>query len=81
MAKYSDKCGGNYNTKIGIIGVGSIGKLVAQKLNQNDVEVYYYDPYLPKEEADKLNIKRESLENIFSMRCNYKSSGKQERIK
>ena len=66
MAKYSDKCGGNYNAKIGIIGVGSIGKLVAQKLNQNDVEVYYYDPYLPKEEADRLNIKSESLENIFS---------------
>lgn len=65
MAKYSGNCGGIYNAKIGIIGVGSIGGMVAEKLKANDVEVYYYDPYLPKEVADTLNIKSATLEEIF----------------
>lgn len=66
MSKYSDKCGGIYNAKIGIIGVGSIGGMVAEKLKANDVEVYYYDPYLPSDIAVNLNIKPASLEEIFS---------------
>lgn len=64
-AVYSDKCGGNYNAKIGIIGVGSIGELVARKLMVNDVDVLYYDPYLKKEKANELNIKSTSLDEIF----------------
>lgn len=66
MSKYADKCGGIYNAKIGIIGVGSIGNMVAEKLKANDVEICYYDPYLPKETADKLNVKSTTLEEIFS---------------
>ncbi|MGN1328543.1 MAG: NAD(P)-dependent oxidoreductase [Eubacterium sp.] len=66
MAKYSGNCGGIYNAKIGIIGVGSIGSAVAQMLKQNQVEIYYYDPYLSKETAQKLNIKAATLEEIFS---------------
>lgn len=65
MAKYAGNCGGIYNAKIGIIGVGSIGSAVAEKLKANDVEVYYYDPYLPEETAQKLNIKSATLEEIF----------------
>lgn len=65
-AKYSENCGGNYNAKVGIIGVGCIGSAVAEKLKANDVTVYYYDPYLPKETADKLHIKSAALEEIFS---------------
>lgn len=66
MSKYADKCGGVYNAKIGIIGVGSIGGMVAEKLKANDVEIYYYDPYLPSDIAEKLNIKPATLEEIFS---------------
>lgn len=64
-AAYSDKCGGNYRAKIGIIGVGSIGELVARKLMANDVDVLYYDPYLKTEKAKELNIKSASLDEIF----------------
>lgn len=64
-ANYSDKCGGNYRAKIGIIGVGSIGEMVARKLMDNDVDVFYYDPFLSEEKAIKLNIKSSSLEEIF----------------
>lgn len=63
--KYSNSCGGNYKAKIGIIGVGAIGSMVANKLKDNDVEVYYYDPFLSKEKADALGIKEMSLEDIF----------------
>lgn len=66
MAKYADSCGGIYNAKIGIIGVGSIGGAVAEKLKENDVEVYYYDPYLPRDVAEKLHIQSTTLEEIFS---------------
>lgn len=62
---YSDKCGGNYRSKIGIIGVGSIGEMVARKLMDNDVDVLYYDPFLSEEKARELNIKPSSLEEIF----------------
>lgn len=64
-AVYSDKCGGNYHAKIGIIGVGSIGELLARKLTVNDVDVLYYDPYLKEEKARELNIKSASLDEIF----------------
>ncbi len=66
MSKYADKCGGVYNAKVGIIGVGSIGSMVAEKLQANDVTVYYYDPYLPSDVAEKLHIRPASLEEIFS---------------
>lgn len=64
--KYSVCCGGNYNAKIGIIGVGCIGRAVAEKLRDNDVTVYYYDPFLPKEAAVELGIHEASLQEIFS---------------
>lgn len=63
---YSDKCGGMYQTKIGILGVGTIGRAVAEKLQSNDVELYYFDPFLPKEVAEYLHLKEASLEEIFS---------------
>lgn len=65
-AVYAGKCGGNYAAKIGIIGVGGIGSLVAKKLMANDVEVYYYDPFLSSEAASSLGIKKASLEELFS---------------
>lgn len=62
---YSKACGGNYKAKIGILGVGSIGGMVAEKLKANDVEVFYYDPFLPKERAEALGISEASLPEIF----------------
>lgn len=66
-ARYSDKCGGNYGAKIGLIGVGSIGGMVAEKLRANDVEVLYYDPFLPAERAAELGIRAAELTEIFSV--------------
>lgn len=65
-ARYAQQCGGNYGMKVGLIGVGSIGSLVAEKLRANDVEVLYYDPFLPAARAEELEISPAGLEEIFS---------------
>lgn len=56
---------GNYHPKIGIVGVGKIGSMVIELLKNIDCEIYYYDPFLPKETAEKLGIKELTLEEIF----------------
>lgn len=60
---------GNYQTKIGIIGAGMIGKLVIRMLKAYRVEVLVYDPFLPDEVADELEIQKVSLEELFAQ-CN-----------
>ncbi len=69
MQQFANNCGGAYKAKVGLIGIGSIGALVAEKLKQNDVDVFFYDLFLQKEEAKRLNITPMSLEEIFSQ-CN-----------
>lgn len=64
--RYSDSCGGNYGAKVGLIGCGMIGGMVAEKLKANDCEVYCCDPFLPDERALSLGVKKASLEEIFS---------------
>lgn len=63
--RFSNNCGGVYKLKVGIIGVGCIGSMVAEKLKANDAEVFYYDPFLPEEKAKALSIKSMGLEEIF----------------
>lgn len=64
--KYSDNCIGNYRPKIGIIGVGQIGRCVIERLKANiEAEIYYYDPFLPSETAKSLGIQNISLEAMF----------------
>jgi len=54
--------------KLGVIGLGAIGVLVANALNKLDMEVYGYDPYISVDAAWKLSkfIKQaKSLEEIY----------------
>ena len=54
--------------KLGVIGLGQIGVLVANALNKLDMEVYGYDPFISVDAAWKLSkfIKQaKSLEEIF----------------
>ncbi len=66
VMEYAEKVGGIYDAKIGIIGVGCIGRMVVERLRQNDLEVLYYDPFLPEAAAKELGIRPASLEEIFS---------------
>lgn len=57
---------GNYNTDIGIIGAGMIGKLVIKLLENFKFNIYVFDPFLSDEDAEKLGVTKESLEFIFA---------------
>lgn len=57
---------GNYECRVGIIGVGMIGSMVAQKLKDLNVEVVAYDPFLSDAKASALSIRKVSLDELFS---------------
>jgi phosphoglycerate dehydrogenase-like enzyme len=63
---FAHGCPGNYRAKIGLVGLGTIGSMVAEKLKALDVEVYAYDPFVSKEKAQTLNVTLVSLEKLFS---------------
>lgn len=57
---------GNYNNKVGLIGIGMIGSLVAEMLRAYKFELLAFDPFLPDERAELLGIRKVSLETLFS---------------
>ena len=57
---------GNYNNKVGLIGIGMIGSLVADMLKQYKLEVLAFDPFLSEERAKELNIRLTGLDEIFA---------------
>lgn len=66
FARLSGSMPCNYRTKIGLLGAGMIGSMVAERLKQYDFEVLVYDPFASDEKLAKLGAKRASLEEIFS---------------
>ncbi len=63
--KFAKSTPGNFEAKIGLVGLGAIGSMVAEMLKTLDVEVLAYDPFVSKEKADQLGVKLASLEEIF----------------
>lgn len=57
---------GNFGCKVGLVGLGAIGCMVAERLKALDVEVYAYDPFVTQEKADEYRVKLVPLETIFS---------------
>ncbi|MBQ8207432.1 MAG: hydroxyacid dehydrogenase [Clostridia bacterium] len=64
--KFAHHFRGNYGAKVGLIGAGMIGSLVAEMLKAYRFEVLVFDPFLSAEKAEKLGVKMASLEEIFS---------------
>ena len=56
---------GVYGAKVGIIGVGQIGRKVVELLQSYDVELYCYDPYLTDETARDLSVTPMELDDMF----------------
>ncbi len=63
---FANSSTGNFNCKVGLVGLGAIGQMVAERLMALDVEVYAYDPFVSKERAKELNVKLIDLETLFS---------------
>ena len=57
---------GNYQKKIGLIGCGMIGSLVAEMLKSYDLEVLAYDPFMSAEKAERLGVTPCSLDELFA---------------
>ena len=62
----ADSMPGNFDCKVGLVGLGAIGQMVAKKLMELDVEVYAYDPFVSKDKAEELGVTLIGLEELFS---------------
>ena len=56
---------GNYDTPVGLIGLGAIGAGVAERLKDFRLKVYAYDPYCSAEKAAALGVEPADLAFIF----------------
>lgn len=57
---------GNFQKKVGLIGCGMIGSLVAEMLKGFDLDVLAYDPFLSADKARSLHVTPCSLDELFS---------------
>lgn len=64
---FSHKQCGSYHSSVGLIGLGMIGGLVADKLKALKVDVSAFDPFASAEKADRLGVKLVGdLASLFS---------------
>lgn len=56
---------GIYNTTVGIVSLSQIGRRVVDLLRPFNVKIIAYDPFVSQKEADKLNVKMGTLEEVF----------------
>jgi phosphoglycerate dehydrogenase-like enzyme len=52
--------------RVGLIGCGHMGRKLLQLLRPFQVEVWVYDPYLPREMAEALGFLQTTLDNVLS---------------
>lgn len=63
--RLSHQCCGAYRASVGLIGLGMIGGLVAEKLKAFDFDVLAHDPFASAQKAEKLGVRLVSLEELF----------------
>lgn len=56
---------GNYECTVGLLGAGSIGTMVAQRLQDTNNHVLVFDPFLSDEAAHSLHVKKADLHTLF----------------
>ena len=56
---------GAYDTTVGLVSLGMVGRHVRRLLQAFDVRVIAYDPYLTDEDAARFKVERCSLEDLF----------------
>ncbi len=57
---------GTFETNVGIIGAGMIGKLVIKMLKPYNVKIKVFDAFMSKNEADGLGVELCTLDEVFS---------------
>lgn len=56
---------GAYGSTVGIVSLGAIGRMVAERLRAYDVHVIAFDPFASAEVAQALNVTLVSLDEVF----------------
>lgn len=56
---------GSYGSTVGIISLGAIGRLVAERLRETDIKLIAYDPFVTSEQAAELEVELTSLADLF----------------
>ena len=54
-----------YGKTLGIIGMGRIGREVARRMQSFGMKIVAFDPLLQNEDAEKLDVKKSSLDEIW----------------
>jgi len=54
------------NKVLGVVGLGNVGKIVAERAIGLKMKVIAYDPYISKEEALKIGVELVSIDEIYS---------------
>ncbi len=57
---------GTYGSTVGIVSLGAIGRMVAERLRGFDIRVIAYDPFVTPEQARALNVELVTLEDLFA---------------
>ncbi|MDD5350363.1 MAG: hydroxyacid dehydrogenase [Chthoniobacteraceae bacterium] len=58
---------GVYGATVGLISLGMIGRLVAERLREFPVDVIAYDPFVTAETASALGVRLCSLDEVFEL--------------
>lgn len=64
-SKNSEQISGAFASTVGIISLGMVGRHVCEMLQNFDIHVLAYDPFVSKKTADELNVELCSLDEIF----------------
>jgi phosphoglycerate dehydrogenase-like enzyme len=56
---------GGYGSTVGLVSLGMIGRMVAERLKTYELKVIAYDPYVSQAQADSLGVTMCSLEEVF----------------
>lgn len=58
--------GGTYGSRVGLVSLGAVGRLVRERLRPFEVRVAAFDPFLTEDEARRLEVERMELDDLFS---------------
>ena len=57
---------GAYRSVVGLLSLGAIGRLVAERFRTSDLQLVAFDPFTSPSDAAKLGVRLVSLEELFS---------------